>query len=128
VDVDGWDIEAASESDDDLTEGEDDLQFLVDGELDSDTSTNWPWTFDGESSNVESFDDDDDPISRHWMGIDSSNKENDDDENDDGSSDDNNDDSDGSGNDDDDDDGGASQICDEMPYNKRCRLHHSLFW
>jgi hypothetical protein len=127
-DADGWDIEAASESDGDLTEGEDDLQFLVDGELDSDTSNDWPWTFDGESSNVGSFDDDGDLISRHWMGIDSSNEENDNDENDDGSSDDDNDDNDGSGNDDNDDDGGASQICDKMPYNKRCRLHDSLFW
>jgi hypothetical protein len=37
-DADGWDFVVASESDDDLTDG-DDLHFLVDGELDSDTST-----------------------------------------------------------------------------------------
>jgi hypothetical protein len=37
-DADGWDFAVASESDGDLTDG-DDLQFLVDGELDSDTST-----------------------------------------------------------------------------------------
>jgi hypothetical protein len=36
-DADGWDFEAASKFDGDLTE-EDDLQFFVDGELDSDTS------------------------------------------------------------------------------------------
>ena len=39
-DADGWDFAVASESDGDLTDG-DDLQFLVDGELDSDTSTEW---------------------------------------------------------------------------------------
>jgi hypothetical protein len=69
---------------------------------------------------VESFDDDDEPMSGHWMGISSSDKVDDDDENDDGSS----DDSDDSG----DDDGGASQICDEMPHSKRRWLHGSLFW
>jgi hypothetical protein len=37
-DADGWDFEVASESDGDLTDW-DDLQFLIDGELDSDTST-----------------------------------------------------------------------------------------
>ncbi|ONM21469.1 hypothetical protein ZEAMMB73_Zm00001d005571 [Zea mays] len=37
-DADGWDFAVASESKGDLTDG-DDLQFLVDGELDSDTST-----------------------------------------------------------------------------------------
>jgi hypothetical protein len=39
-DADGWDFEVALESNGDLTDG-DDLQFLVDGELDSDTSTEW---------------------------------------------------------------------------------------
>jgi hypothetical protein len=42
-DADGWDFEVASESDGDLTDG-DDLQLLVDGELDSDTSTDWRTT------------------------------------------------------------------------------------
>jgi hypothetical protein len=127
--VDGWDFEVASESDGDLTEG-DDIQFLVDGELDSDTSTDWSWTYDGESLDVESFDNDDDPMSGHWMGIGSSNDEDNDDENNDGSTDygSSDEDSDGSGNDDGDDDGGASQ-CDEMPPSK-CRrlLHGSLLW
>jgi hypothetical protein len=67
-DADGWDFEVASESDGDLTDG-DDLQFLVDGELDSETSTNWSWTYNKELSNVEFFHNDDDPISGHWMGI-----------------------------------------------------------
>jgi hypothetical protein len=66
-DADGWDFEVASESDGDLTDG-DDLQFL-DGDLDFDTSTGWSWTYDGESSDVESFDNDDDPVSGHWMGL-----------------------------------------------------------
>ena len=44
-DADGWDFAVASESDGDLTDG-DDLQFLVDGELDSDTSTEWSWAYD----------------------------------------------------------------------------------
>jgi hypothetical protein len=125
-DADGWDFEVASESDGDLTDG-DDLQFLVDRELDSNTSTNWSWTYDEESSDVESFDNDDNPMSGHWMGIGSSD---DDDKNDDGSSDYGSidKDSDGSGDDDGDDDGGASQ-CDEMPPSKRRRLlHGSLFW
>jgi hypothetical protein len=64
-----------------------------------------------QSSDVESFNNDDDPMSGHWMGINSSNDEDDNAENDD--------DSDGSGDDDGDDDGGASQICDEMPPSKR---------
>jgi hypothetical protein len=125
LDAYGWDFEVASKSDGDLTDGHD-LQFLVDGELDSDTSTDWSWKYDEESSDVESFDNDDDPMSGHWMGIGSSDDEDDDDENDDdrsdyGSSD---EDSDDSG----DDDGGASQ-CDEMPPSKRRRLlHGSLFW
>jgi hypothetical protein len=119
-DADGWNFEVASESDGDLTDG-DDLQFLVDGELDSDTSTDWSWTYDRESSNVESFDNDDDLMSGHWMGIGSSDDE---DKNDNGSSD---EDSDDNGDDDGDDDGGASQ-CDEMPPSKRRRLlHGSLF-
>jgi hypothetical protein len=119
-DADGWNFEVASESDGDLIDG-DDLQFLVDGELDSDTSTDWSWTYDRESSNVESFDNDDDLMSGHWMGIGSSDDE---DKNDNGSSD---EDSDDSGDDDGDDDGGASQ-CDEMPPSKRRRLlHGSLF-
>jgi hypothetical protein len=122
-DADGWDFAVASESDGDLTDG-DDLQFLVDGELDSDTSTEWSWAYDGESSDVESFDNDDDPMSGHWMCMVSSDDE-DDENDDDGSSD---KDSDGSGDDDGDDDGGASQ-CDEMPPSKRRRLQHdSLFW
>jgi hypothetical protein len=77
-------------------------------------------------SDVESFDNDDDPMSKHWMGIGSSDEEDDDDKNDYGSSDDT---SDGNVDDDGDDDGGASQICDEMPPSK-CRrlLHGSLFW
>jgi hypothetical protein len=76
---------------------------------------------DRESSDVESFDIDDDPTSEHWMGIGSS----DDEDDDDGSSD---NDSDSSGDDDIDDDGGASQICDEMPPSKHRRLlHGSLF-
>jgi hypothetical protein len=73
-----------------------DLQFLVDGELDSDTSADWSWTSDGESSDVEFFDNDDDLMSGHWMGIGSSDNKEDNDENDDGSSDDDND---GSGDD-----------------------------
>jgi hypothetical protein len=62
---------------------------------------------------VESFDNNDDPMSGHWMGIGSSD---DDDENDNGSSDygSSDEDNDGSGNDDSDDDGGACQ-CNEMP-------------
>jgi hypothetical protein len=128
-DAEGWDFEVASESDGDLADW-DDLQFLVDGELDSDTSTDWSWTYDGESLDVESFDNDDGLMSGHWMGIGSSddeddNDENDDDNNDYGSSD---EDSDDNGDDDGDDDGGASQ-CDEMPPSKRRRLlHGSLFW
>ena len=55
-DADGWDFAVASESDGDLTDG-DDLQFLIDRELDSDTSTEWSWTYDGESSDVESVGD-----------------------------------------------------------------------
>jgi hypothetical protein len=107
-DADGWDFEATSESDCDLTEGEDDLQFLVDGELDSDTSTDWSWTSYRESSDVESFNNDDDPMSGHWMDIVSSDEEDDNDENDDGSREDDSsdDDSDDSGDDDGDDDGG----------------------
>jgi hypothetical protein len=58
-DADEWDFAVASESDGDLTNG-DDLQFLVDGELDSDTSTEWSWTYDRESSDVESLDNDHD--------------------------------------------------------------------
>jgi hypothetical protein len=84
-DADGWDFEVASESDDDLTDG-DDLKFLFDGELDSDTSTGWSWTYDGESSDVESFDNDDDPMSVHWMVIGSSDDKDDNDENDGSSS------------------------------------------
>jgi hypothetical protein len=125
-DADGWDFAVASESDGDLTDG-DDFQFVVDRELDSDTSTEWSWTYDGESSDVESLDNDDDPMSGHWMGMVSSDDE--DDENDDGNSDysSSDEDSDGSGDDDDDDDGGASR-CDEMPPSKRRRLQHdSLF-
>jgi hypothetical protein len=84
---------------------------------------------------VESFDNDDDPMSRHWMGIGSSDDEDDDDENDDGSRDygssdygSSDEDSDGSDDDDIDDDGGASRR-DEMPPSKRRRvLHGSLFW
>jgi hypothetical protein len=49
---------------------------------------------------VESFDDDEDLMSGHWLGINSSDEEDDDDENDDGCSD---GDSDGSGDDDGDD-------------------------
>jgi hypothetical protein len=109
------------ESDGDLTDG-DDLQFLVDGELDSDTSTEWSWAYDGESSDVESLDNDDDPMYGHWMCMVSSDDEDDENDNngssDYGSSD---KDSDDSGDDDSDDDGGASQ-CDEMPPNKRRRL------
>jgi hypothetical protein len=71
-------------------------------------------------SDVESFYDDDDPMSGHWMGIGSSDEVDDDDENDDGSSDDSGD----SG----DDDGGARQICDEMAHSKHRWLHGSLFW
>jgi hypothetical protein len=127
-DADGWDFAVVSESNSDLTDG-DDLQFLVVGELDSDTSTEWSWAYDGESSDVESLDNDDDPMYGHWMGMVCSDDE-DDENDDDGSSDygSSDEDSDGSGNDDDDDDGGARQ-CDEMPPNKRRRLHHdSLFW
>ena len=127
-DADGWDFAVASESDGDLTDG-DDLQFLVDGELDSDTSTEWSWAYDGESSDVESLDNDDDPMSGHWMCMVSSDDE-DDENDDDGSSDygSSDEDSDGSGDNDGDDDGGASQ-CDEMPPSKRRRLQHdSLFW
>jgi hypothetical protein len=128
-DADGWDFAVASESDGNLTDG-DDLQFLVDGELDSDTSTEWSWAYDGESSDVEeSLDNDDDPMSGNWMCMVSSDDE--DDENDDdgnsdyGSSD---EDSNDSGDNDGDDDGGASQ-CDEMPPSKRRPLQHdSLFW
>ena len=126
-DADGWDFAVASESDGDLTDG-DDLQFLVDGELDSDTSTEWSWAYDGESSDVESLDNDDDPMSGHWMCMVSSDDE-DDENDDDGSSDydSSDEDSDDSGDDDGDDDGGASQ-CDEMPPSKRRRLQHdSLF-
>ena len=65
---------------------------------------------------MESLDNDDDPMSGHWMGMVSSSDE--DDKNDDGSSD---EDSDGSGDNDGNDDGGASQ-CDEMPPSKRRRL------
>ena len=122
-DADGWDFAVASESDDDLTDG-DDLQFLVDGELDSDTSTEWSWAYDRESLDVESLDNDDDPMFGHWMCMVSSDDE-DDENDDDGNSD---EDSGGSGDDDGDDDGGASQ-CDEMPPSKRRRLQHdSLFW
>jgi hypothetical protein len=117
-DADGWDFAVASEYDGDLTDG-DDLQFLVDGELDFDTSTKWSWADDRESSDVESLDNDDDPMSVHWMCMVSSDDE-DDENDDDGSSD---EDSDSSG----DDDCGASQ-CDEMPPSKRRRLQHdSLF-
>jgi hypothetical protein len=127
-DVDVWDFAVASESDVDLTDG-DDLQFLVDGELDSDTSTEWSWVYDRESSYVESLDNDDDPMSGHWMCMVSSDDE--DDENDDDCSSDygrSDGDSNSSGDDDGDDDGGASQ-CDEMPPSKRRRLQHdSLFW
>jgi hypothetical protein len=121
-DADGWDFEVTSESDGDLTDG-DDLQFL-DGELDSDTSTDWFWTYDGESSDVESFDNDDDPMSGYWMSIVSSD-DGDDENNDDSSDYDRSDeDNDRSG----DDDGGARQY-DEMPPCKRRRLlHGSLFW
>jgi hypothetical protein len=84
--------------------------------------------YDGESSDVESLDNDDDLMSGHWMGMVSSSDEDDENDNDDsndyGSSD---EDSDGNGDDDSDDDGGASQ-CDEMPLSKRHRLQHdSLF-
>jgi hypothetical protein len=120
-DADGWEFVVALESDGDLTDG-DDLQFLVDGELDSDTSTEWSWAYDGESSDVESLDNDDDPMYGHWMCMVSSDDEDDENDNngssDYGSSD---KDSDDSGDDDNDDDGGASQ-CDEMPPNKRRRL------
>eukprot|EP00267_Zea_mays_P041728 XP_020393653.1 prostatic spermine-binding protein-like [Zea mays] len=127
-DADGWDFAVASESDGDLTDG-DDLQFHIDGELDSDTSTEWSWAYDGESSDVESLDNDDDPMSGHWMCMVSSDDEDDENDDDDssdyGSSD---EDSDVSGDDDGDDDGGASQ-CDEMPPSKHRRLQHdSLFW
>jgi hypothetical protein len=77
---------------------------------------------------VESFDNDDDPMSGHWMGIVSSDDE--DDENNSGNGDygSSDEDSDGSGDDDGDDDGWAIQ-CDEMPPSKRRRLlHGSLFW
>jgi hypothetical protein len=71
---------------------------------------------------VESLDNDDDPMSGHWMGMVSL----DDDESSDYDSSD--EDSDGNVDDDDDDDGEASQ-CDEMPPSKRRRLQHdSLFW
>jgi hypothetical protein len=91
-------------------------------------STNWSWTYDGDSSDVESFNNDDDPISGHWMSIISSNDE--DDENDDDSSDygSSDEDSDDSGDDDGDDDGGASQCYDMPPSKHRRLLHGSLFW
>jgi hypothetical protein len=85
---------------------------------------------------VESLDNDDDPMSVHWMcmvSLDDEDDENDDDGSSDyGSSD---EDSDGSGDDDGDDDGGASQ-CDEMPPSKRvgCSMiaysgrKSSLYW
>ena len=97
--------------------------------VDSDTCIDWSWTYDGESSDVESLDNNGDSISGHWMGMVSSSDEDDENDNDDssdyGSSD---EDSDDNGDDDGDDDGGASQ-CDEMPPSKRRRLlHGSLFW
>jgi hypothetical protein len=72
---------------------------------------------------VESLDNDDDPMSGHWMGMVSSDDE--DDENDDDGNSDydcSDEDSDDSGDDDDDDDGGASQ-CDEMPPSKPMLEH-----
>jgi hypothetical protein len=76
---------------------------------------------------VESLDNDDDLMSRHWMGMVSSDDEDDENDNDNSDYDSSDEDSDSSGDDDGDDDGGASQ-CDEMPPSKRRRLQHdSLF-